>query len=616
MMRWRCRKGSARHNILRMACFLVLAAVSLKAGYLLKQSTAHHSTQKNSRHVLLAGIKRPPSFKREREKGLILERSESQGRESSRSYTSELKAKPILPIDEPPHSFSSNRPKVIAGLRKRYQSSGHNLTVDKKTRTKLKSKRFGNQKLPTARNISLSVHTRLVNEPVTKVRDLKLPERGHFNATYNFSGHNDDTNTSNTMGVKKMVDVDEMGHSSANESKQIAFKAKGSDLESQSKDPLLKWSSKQRLRCLRIVSIYTRSLEPFNYWPEYANLKQMFIDAANRIGRDESSPAAHVRCPRHACDINIIPTDDEQILTESDVVVLNVAPLLIKAKLTNLSHHLVKLLPNKTDIVFYSMESPPVIESWVVNLKDIAHHYSMTYHSLSDIVLPYGRSVPGQPMELPGKPVNHSENKTALISWMASNCDRTFWPRLEWVTQLREHVQVDVYGKCGTKSCLPMFSEECMRKMRSYKFYLALESAQCDEYITEKFWVNSLMNGVVPVVYGGRKEAYERVAPPKSFIHVADFSSPKELAEYLIMLDKDNTLYEEYFAWRREGHVENVYPRLQPDAFCEPLQPNLPGRVRRRAKRVGDIEYFKECRREPQALLAKKGDINEWSPWR
>ncbi|XP_071508936.1 uncharacterized protein [Diadema antillarum] len=613
MMRWRYRKGNVRHNSLRTACFLVLAVVSLKAGYLLKQCTTLYSAQ-NSRHVSLAGIKRPPSIKRER--GLILERSESQGRESSKSFISELRAKPILPIDEPPHSFSSDRPKVIAGLRKRYQSSSHNLTVDKKNRTKLKSKRFGNQKLPTARNISMYVHTRLVNEAVTKVRNIKLPETSNFNATYSFSGHNNDTNTSNPMGVKKMVYIDKMGHSLANESQQIAFNAKGSDLESQSKDPLLKWSSKQRLRCLRIIAIYTRSLEPFNYWPEYADLKQMFIDAANRRGRDESSPAAHVRCPRHTCDIDIIPTDDEQILTESDVVVLNVAPLLIKAKLANLSHHLVKLLPNKTDIVFYSMESPPVIESWVVNLQDTAHHYSMTYHSLSDIVLPYGRYVPGQPMELPGKPVNHTENKTALISWMASNCDRTFWPRLEWVTQLREHVQVDVYGKCGTKSCLPMFSEECMRKMRSYKFYLALESAQCDEYITEKFWVNSLMNGVVPVVYGGRTEAYERVAPPKSFIHVADFSSPKELAEYLIMLDKDNTLYEEYFAWRREGHVENLYPRLQPYAFCELLQPNLPGRVRRRAKRVGDIGYFKECRREPQALLAKKGDMNGWSPWR
>lgn len=30
---------------------------------------------------------------------------------------------------------------------------------------------------------------------------------------------------------------------------------------------------------------------------------------------------------------------------------------------------------------------------------------------------------------------------------------------------------------------------------------------------------------------GARKEDYEKVAPPNSFIHVDDFESPKELAQ-------------------------------------------------------------------------------------
>ena len=32
---------------------------------------------------------------------------------------------------------------------------------------------------------------------------------------------------------------------------------------------------------------------------------------------------------------------------------------------------------------------------------------------------------------------------------------------------------------------------------------------------------------------------YERVAPPKSFIHVADFTSPAELAKYLLHLQNN-----------------------------------------------------------------------------
>ena len=44
---------------------------------------------------------------------------------------------------------------------------------------------------------------------------------------------------------------------------------------------------------------------------------------------------------------------------------------------------------------------------------------------------------------------------------------------------------------------------------------------------------------------GARREDYERVAPPHSFIHVDDFESPFQLAAYLKRLDKDEALYNE-----------------------------------------------------------------------
>ena len=49
---------------------------------------------------------------------------------------------------------------------------------------------------------------------------------------------------------------------------------------------------------------------------------------------------------------------------------------------------------------------------------------------------------------------------------------------------------------------------------------------------------------------GARREDYEAVAPPNSFIHVDDFESPKSLAEYLRRLDANDTLYNEYFRWK------------------------------------------------------------------
>ena len=46
---------------------------------------------------------------------------------------------------------------------------------------------------------------------------------------------------------------------------------------------------------------------------------------------------------------------------------------------------------------------------------------------------------------------------------------------------------------------------------------------------------------------GARPEDYARGAPAHSYIHVDEFKGPKELAEYLHQLDKDDEKYNEYF---------------------------------------------------------------------
>ena len=48
---------------------------------------------------------------------------------------------------------------------------------------------------------------------------------------------------------------------------------------------------------------------------------------------------------------------------------------------------------------------------------------------------------------------------------------------------------------------------------------------------------------------GAPKSDYTLAAPPNSFIHVDDFSSPRHLAEYLHLLDSDDELYNSYFDW-------------------------------------------------------------------
>ena len=116
-------------------------------------------------------------------------------------------------------------------------------------------------------------------------------------------------------------------------------------------------------------------------------------------------------------------------------------------------------------------------------------------------------------------------------------------PREKYVKELRKYIPVDIFGACGSLKC----EENCTSIIKEYKFYLAFENSICDDYVTEKFF-RTLTLGIVPVVMGGAN--YTKMAPPKSYIHVNDFETPKHLADYLLFLDKKEDDYQSYFWWK------------------------------------------------------------------
>ena len=142
----------------------------------------------------------------------------------------------------------------------------------------------------------------------------------------------------------------------------------------------------------------------------------------------------------------------------------------------------------------------------------------------------------------------HSE-KVAV--WAVSNC---YLKRYVYGKALMDlGLKVDTFGRCFGKKELGSgrYSKSFYDKISEYKFYLAFEnSLNCKDYFTEKFWYNSLKAGTVPVVWGPRKEDLLKVAPTKSFIHTDDFSSQKELVDYLNYLSKNESAYAEYLQWR------------------------------------------------------------------
>lgn len=113
--------------------------------------------------------------------------------------------------------------------------------------------------------------------------------------------------------------------------------------------------------------------------------------------------------------------------------------------------------------------------------------------------------------------------------------------------------------RCGTKICPRGRTQRCFNLLSSgYKFYLSFENSNCKDYITEKFFDNGLQNNVIPIVMGARKQDYLATAPPNSFIHVDDFSSPKELAQYLHLLAQNETMYLSYFQWKIDNNWMSI----------------------------------------------------------
>ena len=91
----------------------------------------------------------------------------------------------------------------------------------------------------------------------------------------------------------------------------------------------------------------------------------------------------------------------------------------------------------------------------------------------------------------------------------------------------------------------------------TYKFVLAFENNLCDDYVTEKVW-KPLHVGTVPIVLGAYN--YSSLFPPKSYIDIKDFKSPRDLADYMLLLDRNDRLYNEYFKWRETYRIKPHEP--------------------------------------------------------
>lgn len=290
------------------------------------------------------------------------------------------------------------------------------------------------------------------------------------------------------------------------------------------------------------------------------------------------------------CSITLDYTEEARKIRNFDVVVFtNVYPW-ITDDMWDWLHS------NRTHAqrwVIVSEESPINARGFQLPEKyaDVTFDWIASYKTDSEFRQPYGRYEPFPEDEIKSELdlEIYLKNKTNVVSWMGSNCDK----RLQTVRELESMIQLKKYGKCGDFE-LPWEDYNALfNLLNTFKFYLSFENSCCDDYITEKFW-RTLDMGVVPVVMGATAEQYANVAPPNSFIHVEEFSSLSELVNYLMELNANNEKYLEYFQWKKTGKVislsqqEQYIRPLKDSTYCSILKKYLHESPRNQRK----IEYF------------------------
>ena len=153
-----------------------------------------------------------------------------------------------------------------------------------------------------------------------------------------------------------------------------------------------------------------------------------------------------------------------------------------------------------------------------------------------------------------------SKKDLGLVIFLQSGCNPPS-DRDAYVKELMKFISVDSYGKCLHNKDLPEHlhnpltfgTDDVLDIVGKYKFALSFENALCQDYFTEKFW-RPLYAGSVPIVRGSPTiRDWDPSSSHPSIILADDFDSPRELAEYLLKLDKNDTEYERYLEFKKIG---------------------------------------------------------------
>ena len=287
----------------------------------------------------------------------------------------------------------------------------------------------------------------------------------------------------------------------------------------------------------KLILLYSR------LWHEY-EWAGIPVDKASNITN-------YYKCPIHQCTF----TYNRMLFNNSKMVVFHLADEKENGYFLNSLNKLVGRTSNQKWALLTSEN--PVSFNTPTNMDKFDHLFNLTitYDRKSDIYLPYGKYRQISQREKPPKMKNFARGRQNAAAWFVSNCDILL--RNQAVQVIEKYLPVYVGGRCSKKYERQIYCKktdslsnlnECAKKIKRFKFYLAFESGFCNDYVTEKYWENAIENDVLPIVLNGANNS--DILIPNSYIDMQNFKTLDDLGKYLKYVASNDREYNKYFKWK------------------------------------------------------------------
>ncbi|KAK3593360.1 hypothetical protein CHS0354_021928 [Potamilus streckersoni] len=200
----------------------------------------------------------------------------------------------------------------------------------------------------------------------------------------------------------------------------------------------------------------------------------------------------------------------------------------------------------------------------------------MSYRSDATIINPYGRYVKLDVLKSNNVRKGHDKQNiySEKVKFIVGTLSDSIDPGEQYILidEMSKYIDIEMLGKCyGNRVCGTVredLNKDCDQKIKKYRFFLAFESKECKDYITEHYW-RALDREQIPVVNWKRMDILSGYVP-NSYINIYDFSSVKDFADYVTLVNRNETLYNSYFEWRKNFTIDLTGRRAWCD-LCEKL---------------------------------------------